>query len=67
MSTIIGYVSQLNEVDTSKIRPISNIIDTKNIVRTDKIQESLDKTISLKNAPDADEEFIKVPKIIRSK
>lgn len=67
MSTIIGYISQLNEVDTSKIRPISNIIDTKNIVRTDKIQESLDKTISLKNAPDADEEFIKVPKIIRSK
>ena len=67
MSQIINYISQLNEVDTSNIDPLSNMIDNNNVIREDKIKESLDKSISLKNAPQSDGEFILVPKIIRSK
>tara|TARA_B100001250_G_C19722670_1_gene754559 strand:+ start:247 stop:552 length:306 start_codon:yes stop_codon:yes gene_type:complete len=67
MSQIINYISQLNEVDTSNIDPLSNVIDNNNVIREDKIKESLDKSISLKNAPQSDGEFILVPKIIRSK
>ena len=67
MSQIINYFSQLNKVDTSDIEPLSNVIDINNVVREDKIEKSLDKSISLKNAPQSDEEFILVPKIIRSK
>jgi len=67
MSQIINYISQLNKVDTSNIDPLSNVIDNNNVIREDKIKESLDKSISLKNAPQSDGEFILVPKIIRSK
>ena len=67
MSQIINYISQLNEVDTSNIDPLSNVIDNNNVIREDKIKESLDKYVSLKNAPQSDGEFILVPKIIRSK
>ena len=67
MSEIINYIAQLNEVDTSNIDPLSNVIDNNNVIREDKIKESLDKSVSLKNAPQSDGEFILVPKIIRSK
>lgn len=67
MSQIIDYVSQLNNVDTSNIKPLSSVIDNNNVIRKDNIKPSLDKSITLKNAPESDEEFIYVPKIIRSK
>ena len=67
MSQIIDYVSQLNNVDTSDIKPLSSVIDNNNVIRKDNIKPSLDKSITLKNAPESDEEFIYVPKIIRSK
>tara|TARA_B100000953_G_scaffold142688_1_gene118092 strand:+ start:239 stop:544 length:306 start_codon:yes stop_codon:yes gene_type:complete len=67
MSQIIDYVSQLNKINTSNVKPLSNVIDNNNVIRRDNIEKSLDKSISLKNAPESDQEFILVPKIIRSK
>tara|TARA_B100000700_G_C14909366_1_gene791422 strand:- start:847 stop:1152 length:306 start_codon:yes stop_codon:yes gene_type:complete len=67
MSQIIDYVSQLDEVDTSKVKPLSSVIDNNNVIRKDNVESSLDKSTTLKNAPESDEEFIYVPKIIRSK
>tara|TARA_Y100001968_G_scaffold333074_1_gene393966 strand:+ start:1603 stop:1908 length:306 start_codon:yes stop_codon:yes gene_type:complete len=67
MNQIINYVSQLDSINTSNVSPLSNVIDNKNVIRDDNIQPSIDKSITLKNAPKSDEEFIYVPKIIRSK
>ena len=67
MSQIIDYVSQLDKVDTSKVEPLSSVIDNNNVIREDNVEPSLDKSTTLKNAPKSDEEFIYVPKIIRSK
>ena len=68
MSNIISYISKLDEINTKKIKPLSSIIpNQKNVMRSDVIKSSLKSEKSLKNSPDREGDFIKVPQIIRNK
>lgn len=64
LSEILNYMNELNELDTSGVNPLFNVLDLEDVTREDKIAESLKKEEILKNAPDKDENFIIVPKII---
>ena len=67
MSQILEYISQLNKINTSNVKPLSNVIESNNVTREDSIKKSLYKSISLENVPKTDGDFIIVPKILRSK
>ncbi|MAV58367.1 MAG: Asp-tRNA(Asn)/Glu-tRNA(Gln) amidotransferase GatCAB subunit C [Candidatus Marinimicrobia bacterium] len=68
MSNIVSYISKLDEIDTKKIKPLSSIIPyQKNVMRNDNIKSSLKLEQSLKNTPEKDDNYIQVPKIIRTK
>ena len=68
MSNIVSYISKLDEIDTKKIKPLSSIIPyQKNVMRDDNVKNSLKLEQTLKNAPEKDNNFIQVPKIIRTK
>ena len=67
MNSILEYVSQLDEVNTDDVEPLSHVIDAVNITRDDKIEPSISRESALENAAENDGEFITVPKIIRSK
>ena len=62
---ILEYFNKLNELDTDNIEPTSHVLDLKNIYKEDKVQPSFPREAMLKNAPSHDEEYIKVPKVVK--
>ncbi|MBP9477466.1 MAG: Asp-tRNA(Asn)/Glu-tRNA(Gln) amidotransferase subunit GatC [Sebaldella sp.] len=64
LSEILNHMEELNELDTSNVSPLYNVSDLHDVVREDKVKESLSLEEVLKNSPDKDENFIIVPKII---
>jgi aspartyl-tRNA(Asn)/glutamyl-tRNA(Gln) amidotransferase subunit C len=61
---ILAYMEKLNELDTSKVEPFSHAVDAVNALREDKVTNPPDTDTVLANAPDRDNSFFKVPKII---
>jgi aspartyl-tRNA(Asn)/glutamyl-tRNA(Gln) amidotransferase subunit C len=64
LNDILAYMEQLNELDTENVEPLSHPIEGANVFREDINKPSLDREHALKNAPDKDDEFFKVPKVI---
>jgi aspartyl-tRNA(Asn)/glutamyl-tRNA(Gln) amidotransferase subunit C len=64
LSSILGYVEKLNELDTRDVEPTSHIIEMKNVMREDRNWVSLTADEALSNAPDRKEDFYRVPRII---
>ena len=64
LSEILNYMNELNELDTEGISPLFNVLDLDDVTRKDEVTDSLKQEEVLKNAPDKDENFIIVPKII---
>lgn len=65
MNEILEYIEKLNELDTEDVEPLSHPLGNKNVLREDVPVESIDRLKALKNAPKANEEFFKVPKVIK--
>lgn len=64
MNQILHHMDKLNELDTSNVEPLSHPIEVKNVFREDELKPSAKREDALKNAPDKDDEFFKVPKVI---
>lgn len=71
LNQILAYVEQLNKLDTSKVEPLSQVIELSpaegGIFREDEVKPSLSPEEALKNAPAKTETFFKVPKVIGEK
>jgi len=61
---ILQYMEMLNRVDTVNVVPLSHPVEMTNVFRDDVLKQSVTTEEALKNAPDSDEEFFKVPKVI---
>jgi aspartyl-tRNA(Asn)/glutamyl-tRNA(Gln) amidotransferase subunit C len=61
---ILAFMEKLNELDTSKVEPLSHVIELQNVFRDDAVKQSLPTEEALKNAPAKTEKFFKVPKVI---
>jgi aspartyl-tRNA(Asn)/glutamyl-tRNA(Gln) amidotransferase subunit C len=64
MSSILDYMAKLNELDTSEVPPMSHVLDLYNIFREDDVLQRITRDEALRNAPDADGEYFRVPKVI---
>jgi aspartyl-tRNA(Asn)/glutamyl-tRNA(Gln) amidotransferase subunit C len=64
LNQILEYVEKLNELDTENVEPLSHPVEGNNAFREDELKPSINREEALKNAPGADEEFFKVPKVI---
>jgi aspartyl-tRNA(Asn)/glutamyl-tRNA(Gln) amidotransferase subunit C len=64
LNDILTYVEQLNKLDTSKVEPLSHVIELDNVFRPDVAKPGLTPDEALKNAPAKTEKFFKVPKVI---
>jgi aspartyl-tRNA(Asn)/glutamyl-tRNA(Gln) amidotransferase subunit C len=61
---ILAYMEKLAELDTSNIEPFSHTVDGVNVLREDQVTNRPNADALLANAPDRDNSFFKVPKII---
>lgn len=66
MNSILEYFEQLSELDTTDVPPTTRAIDVSNVTRPDILQPYTDRDAILKEAPDQDGDFFKVPKILNT-
>lgn len=64
LSRILEYVEQLSELDTANVEPTTRAIELNNITRPDALESFGDRETMLGCAPDREEDFFKVPKIL---
>ena len=65
LDSIIGYISQLNELDTEGVEPTYQNFEMENVWRADEIKEqAASREALLSLAPDSQENQIKVPKVL---
>jgi aspartyl-tRNA(Asn)/glutamyl-tRNA(Gln) amidotransferase subunit C len=80
LNSILEYIDRLNELDTSNVSPMAQVSDRYGVDESkqgserfadasrEDVVEGLRKSLphdeALANAPDADEDFFRVPKVI---
>src|SRR5579859_221222 len=80
LNSILDYVDRLNELDTSDVAPMAQVSDRYGVDDSKRgserfayasredllegLRKSLPHEVALENAPDADDDFFRVPKVI---
>jgi aspartyl-tRNA(Asn)/glutamyl-tRNA(Gln) amidotransferase subunit C len=64
MTQILDWVEQLNEVETDGIEPLTTMSSEVNVLREDIVGEHLSREQGLKNAPQRDSDYFRVPKVL---
>ncbi len=67
MDKILGFVEKINELDLEGVKPLVYMSEEENILRKDEIKQEVTKEEALKNAPDKDTDYFKVPKVVTRK
>jgi aspartyl-tRNA(Asn)/glutamyl-tRNA(Gln) amidotransferase subunit C len=65
LQRMIAFVEKLNELDLDGVKPLLHMSDEVNVLREDKVKGSVSRAEALKNAPLHDDQFFKVPKVIK--
>lgn len=65
LQKMIVFIDKLNELDTSGVEPLLHMTNNTNILREDKVNGMITREDALKNAPLHDDQFFKVPKVIK--
>ncbi|MFX0068337.1 MAG: Asp-tRNA(Asn)/Glu-tRNA(Gln) amidotransferase subunit GatC [Candidatus Hodarchaeota archaeon] len=64
LNDILEYFREIDEVDTTNVKPTYHVTGSKNVYRDDTPKECLSIEEALMNAPEKEKTFIKGPKII---
>ena len=64
LGRIIVFCDKLREVNTEGVEPLIYLNNEQNILREDLAEVGMTKNDALKNAPSADSDYFKVPKVI---
>ncbi|MAZ96569.1 MAG: Asp-tRNA(Asn)/Glu-tRNA(Gln) amidotransferase GatCAB subunit C [Flavobacteriales bacterium] len=62
MGKILDFVAQIDTLDLSGIEPLTQMSESVNVMREDQTKGMLEKDEALKNAPDANSDYFRVPK-----
>jgi len=64
MNRMLDYVAQLSEVDTSKVPALEHAVEMDTPLRDDVVRRPFDVVRGLENAPAAELNMFRVPKVI---
>jgi len=71
LNAILDYIDQLSELDTSNVQPMAQVsqiaafgVTPAVALRADELRDCLPRDLALKNAPQSDGTFFRVPKVI---
>lgn len=64
LSSILDYFEQIQELDTDDVEPMTRAIDVSNITREDKQVTYSERENILDSAPEREDDFFRVPKIM---
>lgn len=61
LSSILDHVDRLSEIDIDGIEPTSHVVPLENVLREDVARPSLEREVSLAQAPDSSDGAFRVP------
>jgi aspartyl-tRNA(Asn)/glutamyl-tRNA(Gln) amidotransferase subunit C len=64
LGDILGYVAQLQQVNTEGVEPLAHALDVVNVFRADEPAPSLPASEALANAPRRQQDFFSVPAVL---
>ncbi len=64
LGAILDYVQQLDALDVTDVVPTTRAIEVSNVTRLDQLQPFANRPGLLAIAPEAEDEFFRVPKIL---
>lgn len=64
LDSILEYVNMLDRVNTDGVEPTAHVLPLKNVLRPDEVRPSLPRELALSNAPEEEDGYFKVPKIM---
>ncbi|TWW02008.1 Asp-tRNA(Asn)/Glu-tRNA(Gln) amidotransferase subunit GatC [Chitinophaga pinensis] len=65
LQRMITFVEKLNELDTTNVKPLLHMTADRNVLRDDVVVPSITREEGLQNAPAANDQYFKVPKVIK--
>ena len=65
LQKMIGFIDKLNELDTTGVEPLLHMSENINVLREDEVSGTISREEAFRNAPLHDEQFFKVPKVIK--
>ena len=65
LEKIIGFVDKLSEIDTEGVDPLIYLSEEVNVLREDEIKAVVSQVEALKNAPEKDSNYFKVPTVLK--
>jgi aspartyl-tRNA(Asn)/glutamyl-tRNA(Gln) amidotransferase subunit C len=65
LSHILGYIDKLKDVDVNGVKLSSGAAFMNNVLREDEVSVSPGPLVTLANAPQRDEDFYIVPRIVK--
>jgi aspartyl-tRNA(Asn)/glutamyl-tRNA(Gln) amidotransferase subunit C len=64
LERVLDMCEKLNELDTEGIEPLIFMSENVNDLREDEVKDEISRAEALKNAPDKDSDYFRVPKVI---
>ncbi|SMG55975.1 Asp-tRNA(Asn)/Glu-tRNA(Gln) amidotransferase subunit GatC [Paenibacillus aquistagni] len=64
LNAILNYADKLNELNTDDVAPTTHVLPIHNVLRDDKVRESLTIEQVMKNAPEEEEGQFLVPAVL---
>jgi aspartyl-tRNA(Asn)/glutamyl-tRNA(Gln) amidotransferase subunit C len=65
LDTILGFVDTISKVDTDGVEPLIYMNEEVNVLRDDEISNKISQQAALKNAPQKDSDYFKVPTVLK--
>lgn len=64
LSSILGHIEVLNELDTDAISPTAQVVEMNNVWREDEVNDSFSQETALENAADSRDGFFGVSAVM---
>lgn len=64
LNDIVTYVDKLSDLSTDDVLPTTYAIPVENVFREDTVRPSLSREEALQNAPEAEDGYFKVPRVL---
>lgn len=64
LTKMLGFVEKLTNVNTIDVEPLIYITEEESVLREDIVKETITQEEALKNAPQKDSYYFKVPKVL---
>jgi aspartyl-tRNA(Asn)/glutamyl-tRNA(Gln) amidotransferase subunit C len=65
LEKMLDFVARLDAVNTDEVEPLIHLSERTNVLREDNAEVTITKEEALRNAPQKDSDYFKVPRVVK--